>query len=229
MGMNITISQNKIFEKVVSYWDWRSKVYDKTCSKHHQWQDVFLAPFEGKHPLTILEMGSGTGFLSIGFAKRGHEVIGVDISPKMISFARKEAAKQNVNTKFHLGNAERPPSFPILFDGIVCRNLLWTLPNPLKAIVVWKKLLKPGGRIVISDGLWEPRLYLNKEEAVTVKFKEAYDEISTQLPFFLGLSVEDGISLLKQAGFSQIKRYDHLFSENPYEHKNEFFVLSAQI
>ncbi|MDD3426637.1 MAG: methyltransferase domain-containing protein [Aminobacterium sp.] len=227
--MNIFKSQEKPSEKIASYWSWRSKVYDNACSKHHQWHDIFLTPFKGKQPLDLLDMGSGTGFLAIGFAQKGHKVIGMDLSPEMVSFAKNEAKKQNLSVEFFLGNAEEPPYFPNLFDGITCRNLLWTLPNPLQALTSWKKLLKPHGQLVIADGLWEPRLYLAKEEPVTMKFKEAYSEIREQLPFFLGLSVENGISLLKQAGFSQIKRYDHLFSENPYEYKNKFFVLSAKI
>ena len=66
-----------------------------------------------------------------------------------------------------------------------------------------------------------------QRRACPIKFKEAYSEIREQLPYFLGLSAENGFSLLEQAGFSEISRHDHLFHENPYEYNNEFFVLSA--
>ncbi|ADE56610.1 MULTISPECIES: class I SAM-dependent methyltransferase [Aminobacterium] len=225
--MDTGISSNTTAERVASYWSWRSQVYDTTCSKHTQWHDIFLAPFKDKKSLRLLDMGAGTGFLSLGFAKKGHRVTGIDLSPEMVNFARKMAREKNISIEFFLGDAQEPPLFSSPFDGITCRNLLWTLPNPLRALTAWKRLLKPQGLVVIADGLWEPRLYLAKEEPVTIKFKEAYSEIREQLPYFLGLSAENGFSLLEQAGFSEISRHDHLFHENPYEYNNEFFVLSA--
>ena len=54
-----------------------------------------------------------------------------------------------------------------------------------------------------------------KGRACHDQIQEAYSEIREQLPYFLGLSAENGFSLLEQAGFSEISRHDHLFHENP--------------
>ena len=150
--MNTENSSPPMMGKIADYWSWRSEVYHTACSRHPQWHEIFLSPFEGKQSLRLLDMGTGTGFLALGFAERGHRVTGVDLSPEMIAFAKKEALRQNLSVEFLEGNAQEPP-FPEekLFDGITCRNLLWTLPNPLQALRAWKKLLKPEGTVVVGE------------------------------------------------------------------------------
>ncbi len=227
--MNTENSSPPMMEKIADYWSWRSEVYHTACSRHPQWHEIFLSPFEGKQSLRLLDMGTGTGFLALGFAERGHRVTGVDLSPEMIAFAKKEALRHNLAVEFLEGNAQEPPfQEEKIFDGITCRNLLWTLPNPLQALRAWKKLLKPEGTVVLADGMWEPRLYLAKNEPVTKVFTNAYEEIRKELPYFTGLQASQGEGLLLEAGFTSVVRHDALFRENPYEYRNEFFVLSAK-
>jgi ubiquinone/menaquinone biosynthesis C-methylase UbiE len=222
-----TKSQDNLCAQIESYWSWRSEIYDVACSKHYQWNEVFMSPFCESGPLNLLDMGTGSGFIAIGFAEKGHRVTGLDLAPEMLKLARKKANGENVSVNFMLGNAQEPPHFSELFNGITCRNLLWTLPDPLKALTAWRKLLKPMGRIVIADGMWGDRPYLKKDEPLMTRFREAYSTIKKDLPFFLGMTANDGKQLLEKAGFSCIARHDHLFHENPYENKYEFFVLSA--
>lgn len=222
-------TKDLITDRVRSYWDWRSHVYDTTCSRHRQWHEVFLAPF-GEHGrrLDILDLGSGTGFMALGFARLGHRVTGVDISPEMVGFSRARAREEHLDVTFMQGDVAVLPSFDRLFDGVTCRNLLWTLPDPLCALARWKTALKPGGTVVIADGLWEPRLYLQNGGEVVERFSEAYGEICRGLPFFPGISAEDGRTLLIEAGYEDVERHDHLFTENPYTERHDFFVLSAK-
>lgn len=226
--MNGTTEAHATAEQVANYWDWRSRAYDAACSRHPQWHEIFLTSFGEKKFLDLLDMGSGTGFLALGFSERGHRVTGVDLSPEMVEFAKNQAKERGLSVEFLRGDALEPPLFSRRFDGVTCRNLLWTLPDPLKGLKAWKRLLKPGGRVVIADGMWEPRLYLEKEEPVTTKFKEMYSGIRGTLPYFLGMTAGEGEELLKEGGFVSVERHGHLFRENPYEYKNEFFVLSAR-
>ena len=110
---------------------------------------------------------------------------------------------------------------------MTCRNLLWTLPTPLCPRAVEDRL-KPGGTVVIADGLMGPRLYLQNGGEVVERFSEAYGEICRGLPFFPGISAEDGRTLLIEAGYEDVERHDHLFTENPYTERHDFFVLSAK-
>lgn len=216
-----------IASQVESYWNWRSEVYAATHSDSHMWSEVFLTPFNGKKPLRLLDMGTGPGFLAIGFAEKGHHVTGVDLSPKMLNIAKGKAMERGLDINFIHGNAIDPPSFDEPFDGVTCRNLLWTLPDPLEALKAWKELLRPGGRVVIADGNWD-KPHHKEDETMITAFRKAYSSFRQELPFFLGMSAADAMNLLERTGFSQIDRYDQLFGKNPYEeYQYDFFVLSA--
>jgi len=216
-----------IAEKLASYWNWRSEVYAATHSGSRMWSKVFLTPFEGAGPLRLLDMGTGPGFLAVEFAGAGHDVTGMDLATDMLNIAKNRAAEKGLAINFIRGNAVEPPSFADPFDGVTCRNLLWTLPDPLKALKAWRKLLRPGGRIVIADGNWD-KPHHEKDTAMIEEFRRAYSSFRQEIPFFLGLSAQDGADLLEEAGFSRISRYDQFFDKNPYEeYQYDFFVMSA--
>lgn len=103
----------------------------------------------------ILDIGCGTGSLSIVIAELGHKVKGIDLSPKMISLAREKATSQGYQIEFQIMDAAFPQLPPKHFDVIVCRHVLWALPEPEKVTRRWAELLKPKGRLILIEGYWE--------------------------------------------------------------------------
>jgi len=100
----------------------------------------------------VLDLGCGTGSLSLLAAERGHRVTGVDRSPAMVALARTKLAGRDA--VFVVGDAAAPPVGEQLFDVVLVRHVLWTLPAPGRALRHWRGLLRPGGRLVLVEGVW---------------------------------------------------------------------------
>lgn len=103
----------------------------------------------------LLDIGCGTGSLSVVLAGLGYQVSGIDLSPNMIDLAREKAARLGHHIEFEVMDAAFPQLQPHQFDGIVCRHLLWALPDPAGVLGRWAELMRPGGRLLLIEGFWE--------------------------------------------------------------------------
>ncbi|MFC8092726.1 class I SAM-dependent methyltransferase [Streptomyces sp. NPDC057301] len=100
----------------------------------------------------VLDLGCGTGSLSLLAAEQGHRVTGVDRSPVMVDLARAKLAGRDA--VFLVGDAAAPPVGEERFDVVLVRHLLWALPDPGRVLRHWRGLLRPGGRFVLVEGVW---------------------------------------------------------------------------
>ncbi|WP_460063987.1 class I SAM-dependent methyltransferase [Streptomyces sp. YKOK-I1] len=100
----------------------------------------------------VLDLGCGTGSLSLLAAEQGHRVTGVDLSAPMIERARAKLAGRDA--VFLLGDAAAPPVGEQRFDTVLVRHVLWALPDPARVLRHWRSLLRPGGRLVLVEGVW---------------------------------------------------------------------------
>jgi len=139
-------------------WDKRARTYDlspghgiHSTVEKQAWLRLLKEALPDKK-LNILDVGTGTGALSLMLAELGHQVMGLDLAENMLALARQKAARRQLAVRFQTGDAEDPSFESESLDAIVSRHLLWLLPNPEKALGNWKRLLKPGGVIVIIDG-----------------------------------------------------------------------------
>ncbi|WP_026313539.1 class I SAM-dependent methyltransferase [Actinomadura flavalba] len=105
-------------------------------------------------PADVLDAGCGTGSLAALAAADGHRVTGVDLAPEMIAQARGKFAAAGLPGRFAVGDAADPPTGDARFDVVLCRHLLWTLPDPHAALAAWTARLRPGGRLVLIEGRW---------------------------------------------------------------------------
>ncbi len=156
-----TGSLSRLKGQIERYWDWRSASYeldqDKSVETVQDWEFTIKGLVAHLHGSAsrALDVGTGPGQLAFYLAQAGIDVTGIDISPKMVETARKKARERMLSIDFQTGDAEHLPFEANTFDVVVSRNLVWTLPAPETAMREWHRVLKPGGRIIISDGYWQ--------------------------------------------------------------------------
>ncbi|MFI7414218.1 class I SAM-dependent methyltransferase [Streptomyces sp. NPDC049627] len=114
------------------------------ASRMHSWLP--------RRPSDILDLGCGTGSLSLLASEQGHRVTGVDRSPAMVGLARAKLAGRDA--AFLVGDAAVPPVGEERFDVVLVRHVLWVLPDPERVLRHWVGLLRPGGRLVLVEGVW---------------------------------------------------------------------------
>ncbi|KUO16349.1 class I SAM-dependent methyltransferase [Streptomyces dysideae] len=105
-----------------------------------------------ERPSDVLDLGCGTGSLSLLAAGQGHRVTGVDSSPPMVDLARAKLVGRDA--AFLVGDAAAPPVGEERFDVVLVRHVLWALPEPGRVLRHWRELLRPGGRLVLVEGVW---------------------------------------------------------------------------
>lgn len=127
------------------------------------WTDL-LASFLPAAPTKILDIGCGTGSLSVLMAGLGHQVTGIDFSSAMIELAKTKASAHDHSIQFHVMNAASPQLPANQFDAIVCRHLLWALPDIDQVLARWLKFLKKPGRLVLIEGFWHTGAGLHAEQ-----------------------------------------------------------------
>jgi len=106
----------------------------------------------------VLEVAIGTG-RSLPFYADGLEVTGVDLTPEMLELARRRTRKLGLEVDLQLGDAESLPFGDAEFDTVVCELGLCSIPRPRVAIAEMKRVLKPGGTLLLLDHIgssWPP-------------------------------------------------------------------------
>jgi ubiquinone/menaquinone biosynthesis C-methylase UbiE len=105
----------------------------------------------------ILDVGCGTGKTSSAFAKRrGCRVVGVDLSPHMIEWARETAQRESVlgQVEFRTADAQQLPFDDATFDAVICESVLAFVPDKAKTLCEFIRVCKPGGYIGMNETTW---------------------------------------------------------------------------
>ena len=126
-------------EQTVQYWTKRVEGFSALRKKeflgekHDQWLRELMSYLPHQEGLSILDIGTGTGFFSMLLAAASHHVTGIDLTADMIEEAKRISASLHLPATFLVMDAENPDFAPASFDAIVTRNLTWCLAPDLKA------------------------------------------------------------------------------------------------
>ncbi len=155
---------------------------------------------------TVLDLGSGAGFdcfLAANKVGKNGTIIGVDMTPEMIDKARENAEKGNYgNVEFRLGEIEHLPAADNSVDVIISNCVINLSPEKEKVLKEAYRVLKPGGRIAISD---------------LALLRELPQKIRNSIDAYVGcvagaIPVEKYMNAVETAGFKDVKVTKNNFS-----------------
>ncbi len=151
---------------------------------------------------TVLDLGAGAGFDCFLAANKVGEkgrVVGIDMTPEMIEKARENAEKGNYeNVEFRLGEIENIPAADNSVDVVVSNCVINLSPEKKRVFEEAFRVLKPGGRLMISD---------------IVLLKELPEIIKNSIEAYIGcisgaIMKDEYIEAIKEAGFREVRVID---------------------
>lgn len=198
-------AEDIVKQNVAAHWGRRAANFDsdfghsiRTDDERAAWDRVFALALGGRSGLEAIDIGCGTGFLSLELAARGHRVTGIDFAPEMLALAKAKAAEAGASVRFEHADAENLPFAPASFDLVITRHVLWTLPHPEAAISEWIGVLRPGGRLAVIDG--HSLVAPGEEQSYSARRSPEYAPIGDRLPFLMGKPQEDIEALFRAKG-----------------------------
>jgi len=181
------IAYGNVAEHIVDglkfYWSERSTSYSRQNVeemnnwKRVVWRKIILDHAPQKECLKVLDVGTGPGFFAMNLALAGHQVSAVDVTEEMLEHARENAAAYGADVKFSLYDGRTLPFEENSFDLIVSRNVLWNIEAPELALQEWKRVLKPGGRMIYFDANWYLYLYDEEQKKRHMAAHENYQKL----------------------------------------------------
>jgi ubiquinone/menaquinone biosynthesis C-methylase UbiE len=147
--------------KALRVWDKAAPGYDRQIAVFEKiWfgggREWLGARAEGR----VLEVAIGTGRnLPYYPADTTVTVTGIELSPAMLAIARQYAADLGVAVDLRTADAEALPFDDETFDTVLCALSLCTIPDPATAIGEMRRVLVPGGRLLLFDHVastWPP-------------------------------------------------------------------------
>src|SRR4030043_2485129 len=148
---------------------------------------------------TVIDLGSGAGldcFLAAKKVGASGKVIGVDMTSEMLDKARANCRKSNYkNVEFRLGEIENLPVADGTADVIISNCVINLSPNKQRVFNEAFRVLKPGGRLMISD------MVLLNELPEAVK-----DSVQAYVGCISGAEMKSAYTgMIENAGFKQVK------------------------
>ncbi|WP_315524678.1 class I SAM-dependent methyltransferase [Pseudoramibacter alactolyticus] len=203
------------------------------------WKTLIEQHLEDYQNGKILDVGCGTGFISLLLAQIGFEVIAIDNNAAMLKEAEKTSEELGFSNKitFMLKDAASMDFPDNTFDAVVSRHAFWLFNNPKKVYAEWYRILKSGGCMLNLDANWlfpfwgeeQAKLFRSDENILKERYGEFQDyyhdtdmmEELKKLPLSYTKRPEWDLKICKQIGFKDIKM--EILSQEKY--CNPFMAL----
>jgi ubiquinone/menaquinone biosynthesis C-methylase UbiE/DNA-binding HxlR family transcriptional regulator len=149
-ALELILSKRK--NKLRSYFDELAGRFGRHYVPGRSWEGLAEVLLRLLPPLVIADLGAGEGTIALLLAQRAERVIAVDSSPKMVEYGTGVARGNGVkNLEYRLGDLEELPIKNGRVDLALLHQSLHHAMHPQKAIEEARRILRPGGRIVILD------------------------------------------------------------------------------
>lgn len=154
------------------------------------WKGLAEALLRLLPPMIIADLGAGEGVFSLLLAQSARRVIAVDSSAKMIEVGREQAQRHGVeNVEFRLGDMEAIPIGGAEVDLVFFSQSLHHALHPERALEEARRILRPGGRVVILD------LARHRFEQARALYADEW----------LGFGEAELEAMLTRAGFTEVR------------------------
>ena len=157
--MSMTPASSKYFEQNAGQWDALRTGYFSEGVRAAAIAKAYLRP-----EMTAADVGAGTGFIAAGLAPLVQKVYLLDGSEAMLAVARQNLAPFD-NVEYHLADAQSLPLPDGSVDVAFANMYLHHCPDPLAAMREMVRILKPGGRLVITDADAHNHTWMREEMA----------------------------------------------------------------
>lgn len=187
---------------MANYWDARAARYESGASGawHASIAQALVDAVAPRAGERVVDAGCGTGLCALAAARRGALVTGVDLSPDMVAAAHAKAAEAGLSasTSFTIGDVQHLAGLaPATFDVLTASALVPFLPDPPSALLRWREVLRPGGRLAFH-GFHSASILgdLASQAAVSVGVPLDFERWTG--------SADQCANLLRQAGFAGV-------------------------
>jgi arsenite methyltransferase len=143
--MAMTSASTDYFERVADQWDELRSGYFKESVREAAIAKAYLRP-----EMVVADVGTGTGFVAAGLAPLVSQVYALDGSPAMLEVAKHNLASFS-NVVFQVSDGSSLSVDDATVDAVFANMYLHHTPDPAAAIREMVRVLKPGGRLVITD------------------------------------------------------------------------------
>ncbi len=188
----------KIVENIMQYWDEHSSHFDEDHDTEDKslWKSVLKEHLGNNENITVVDLGTGTGFLANMTSELGYNTMGFDMSKEMLTIAKRYAKEKKLNVNYEIGSVENLGLGDNSIDAIMNCRLVWTLTDPQKAFKEWNRVLKVGGKVLN---------FIRIGQENEIQIKEVYGkEIDNKLPL-KNASKKMLIEELEKANFTNIE------------------------
>lgn len=190
--------EKRVWEKLAKSYDKQSRVYENAYKLSIEKVKKILEPQQN-----VLEIGCGTGIITLEIADLVKKITAIDISLNMIDVAKGKAEKTNVtNIEFKVADGYELPYKDEEFDVILLFNVLYIIKEPEKQLKEAYRLLKKGGYLVTATDCYGEPVPLK------IKIKLILQNILNKtgiLPYLKNYKKDELRRLLENNGFTFIE------------------------
>ena len=207
-------------------YDLLAPFYDEINSEldYHSWADFIERIIEREYregkPELVLDLGSGTGRMTLELARRGYDMTGVDISPEMLDVARGAAEAEGLSDRMlwlcqDMTDFELYGTVDVTVSCLDCINHLTDMRSLEKCLALTHNYLIPGGLFIFDvngrhkfENVYADNSYVMEIDENVCVWQNFYNEKSRICDFY--------ITLFSMGNDGKYTRYDELQRERMY-------------